>query len=123
MDNYGTVLSLSLPETWDCIVCGKHFYKKKSLGGHLKRHPERPWRGLYPPPTGESYACDIVAFLSLPINLTLKVRLIRYNDYYMRIISSLKPIWGIFRPWYIQVLHSQWRSHLMATPKIFEKIN
>ncbi|KAL0002914.1 hypothetical protein SO802_016695 [Lithocarpus litseifolius] len=52
MDNAGTSLFLSLPETWDCIVCGKHFFKKKSLGGHMKRHPERLWRGLYPPPTG-----------------------------------------------------------------------
>ena len=56
MDNDGTSLSLSLPETWDCIVCGKHFSKKKSLGGHMKKHPERPWRGTYPPPTGESSA-------------------------------------------------------------------
>ena len=36
----------------------------------MKRHPERPWRGLYPPPTGESSAWDTVAFPSSPINLT-----------------------------------------------------
>ena len=56
MDNDGTVLSISLPETWGCVVCGNRFNSKKALGGHMNQHPERPWRGLYPPPTGESSA-------------------------------------------------------------------
>ena len=56
MDNDGTLLSLSLPETWGCVVCGNRFNSKKALGGHMNQHPERPWRGLYPPPTGESSA-------------------------------------------------------------------
>ena len=43
-------------ETWDCVVCGKRFVSKNALGGHMNQHPKRPWRGLYPPPTGESSA-------------------------------------------------------------------
>jgi hypothetical protein len=39
-----------------CVVCGKQFPNKKSLGGHMSMHPERPWRGLYAPQTGQSYA-------------------------------------------------------------------
>ena len=35
------------------MVCGKRFVSKKALGGHMKQHPERSWRGLLPP-TGES---------------------------------------------------------------------
>ena len=38
------------------MVCGKRFVSKKALGGHMNQHPERPWRGLYPPPTGEPAA-------------------------------------------------------------------
>ncbi|KAF5445350.1 hypothetical protein F2P56_034404 [Juglans regia] len=36
----------------DCVVCGKHFNLRKALHGHLRIHPERPWRGECPPPTG-----------------------------------------------------------------------
>ncbi|XP_040998192.1 uncharacterized protein LOC121244239 [Juglans microcarpa x Juglans regia] len=36
----------------DCVVCGRHFNSPKALHGHLRSHPERPWRGLLPPPTG-----------------------------------------------------------------------
>jgi hypothetical protein len=39
-----------------CVVCGKQFPNKKSLGGHMNMHPERPWRGLYAPQTGQSSA-------------------------------------------------------------------
>ncbi|GMY32726.1 putative transcription factor C2H2 family [Fagus crenata] len=37
-----------------CVVCGKQFPNKKSIGGHMSMHPERPWRGLYPPETRQS---------------------------------------------------------------------
>jgi hypothetical protein len=39
-----------------CVICGKQFPNKKSLGGHMNMHPERPWRGLYAPQTGQSSA-------------------------------------------------------------------
>jgi hypothetical protein len=38
------------------VVCGKHFPNKKSLGGHMNMHPERPWSGLYAPQTDQSSA-------------------------------------------------------------------
>ena len=37
-----------------CVLCGKQFPNKKSLGGHMSMHPERPWRGLYAPESGQS---------------------------------------------------------------------
>ena len=87
MRNRGTSLSLTLPEAWDCIVCGKHFCKKKSLGGHMNRHPDRPWRGIYPPPTGESSTRDTIAFPSLPINLTLIAMSFPYQE---KLLGTLK---------------------------------
>ena len=33
-----------------CVLCGKQFRNEVSLGGHMKMHPGRGWRGLYPPP-------------------------------------------------------------------------
>ncbi|KAI4390042.1 hypothetical protein MLD38_002197 [Melastoma candidum] len=32
-----------------CSLCRKTFPSKKALYGHLRIHPERPWRGAHPP--------------------------------------------------------------------------
>ena len=52
-----------------CIVCGKTFPSDKALGGHMKVHPERPWRGLIPPPTGDQSSAALSATRGLGINL------------------------------------------------------
>ncbi|GMY30728.1 zinc finger protein azf2 [Fagus crenata] len=36
-----------------CYVCGKNFLSKKSLFGHMRSHPGRPWRGVLPPTTDQ----------------------------------------------------------------------
>ena len=36
-----------------CPVCGKKFGSWKGVFGHLRAHPERQWRGAFPPPKGE----------------------------------------------------------------------
>lgn len=33
-----------------CAVCDREFPSWKSLFGHMRSHPERPWRGAFPPP-------------------------------------------------------------------------
>ena len=30
-----------------CVICGKEFRNKVSLGGHMRMHPGRGWRGIY----------------------------------------------------------------------------
>lgn len=32
-----------------CYVCDQRFLTKKSLYGHMRKHPERQWRGIIPP--------------------------------------------------------------------------
>uniref|UniRef100_A0A2N9IL32 C2H2-type domain-containing protein n=1 Tax=Fagus sylvatica TaxID=28930 RepID=A0A2N9IL32_FAGSY len=29
-----------------CVICGKEFRNKVSLGGHMRMHPGRGWRGI-----------------------------------------------------------------------------
>ncbi|XP_050238058.1 uncharacterized protein LOC126687540 [Mercurialis annua] len=33
-----------------CSICGKRFGSWKGVFGHLRAHPEREWRGAFPPP-------------------------------------------------------------------------
>ncbi|XP_010558889.1 PREDICTED: zinc finger protein AZF1 [Tarenaya hassleriana] len=33
-----------------CCICGKVFLTKHSLFGHMRRHPDRSWKGIRPPP-------------------------------------------------------------------------
>ncbi|XP_050229384.1 uncharacterized protein LOC126678533 [Mercurialis annua] len=35
-----------------CSLCGKRFASWKGVFGHLRAHPERDWRGAFPPPKG-----------------------------------------------------------------------
>ncbi|XP_038699432.1 uncharacterized protein C6orf132 homolog [Tripterygium wilfordii] len=32
-----------------CVVCGREFTRDKAYFGHLRKHPDRQWRGAYPP--------------------------------------------------------------------------
>lgn len=34
-----------------CVVCHKDFHSVKALFGHMNSHPNRGWKGVYPPPT------------------------------------------------------------------------
>ncbi|XP_044470838.1 zinc finger protein ZAT4-like [Mangifera indica] len=34
---------------WNCFVCQQPFRSLKSLYGHMRKHPEREWRGIQPP--------------------------------------------------------------------------
>ncbi|XP_009766700.1 uncharacterized protein [Nicotiana sylvestris] len=34
-----------------CVVCHKDFHSIKALFGHMNSHPNRGWKGAYPPPT------------------------------------------------------------------------
>lgn len=35
---------------YGCAICDKGFPSMKALSGHMRCHPERPWRGINPPP-------------------------------------------------------------------------
>ena len=37
------------PPLHECFVCQRRFKSVQALGGHMKQHPDRGWKGLYPP--------------------------------------------------------------------------
>ena len=44
-----------------CPVCSKSFHSKKAMYGHMRRHPEREWRGIDPPPSAKTVSCSSVS--------------------------------------------------------------
>ncbi|KAL1208868.1 Zinc finger protein ZAT2 [Cardamine amara subsp. amara] len=38
-----------------CCLCGKEFQTLPSLFGHMRRHPDRSWKGIRPPPSPEKF--------------------------------------------------------------------
>ncbi|AEC07909.1 C2H2-type zinc finger family protein [Arabidopsis thaliana] len=38
-----------------CCLCGKEFQTMHSLFGHMRRHPDRTWKGIRPPPPSEKF--------------------------------------------------------------------
>uniref|UniRef100_A0A7N2MIS1 C2H2-type domain-containing protein n=1 Tax=Quercus lobata TaxID=97700 RepID=A0A7N2MIS1_QUELO len=40
-----------LPELFECALCGVLYDKKMALCGHMRKHANRPWKGLKPPST------------------------------------------------------------------------
>lgn len=38
-----------------CCLCGKDFQTMHSLFGHMRRHPDRSWKGIRPPPSPEKF--------------------------------------------------------------------
>ncbi|KAL5569089.1 hypothetical protein UlMin_025664 [Ulmus minor] len=40
----------------NCRVCGREFGSWKALFGHMRSHPERQWRGAFPPPVEQRHS-------------------------------------------------------------------
>ena len=40
---------------YKCVLCGKTYGKERAICGHMKKHRNRPWKGLKPDPTWESF--------------------------------------------------------------------
>lgn len=53
---------MNVPETMRpvCCVCGRSFRSWKALFGHMRSHPDRQWRGCFPPPIQEQLDVAII---------------------------------------------------------------
>ncbi|XP_047336666.1 zinc finger protein ZAT2-like [Impatiens glandulifera] len=53
--------------TFICCICNLGFDSEKSLSGHMRMHPDRPWRGMYPLPTfSRDDFADVIELLNDP---------------------------------------------------------
>ena len=42
------------PVLYKCVLCEKPYDKLRAICGHMKKHRNRPWKGIKPPSTWES---------------------------------------------------------------------
>ena len=40
---------------YKCVLCEKTYDKLRAICGHMKKHRNRPWKGMKPPSTWESF--------------------------------------------------------------------
>ena len=59
---YLNVMELQDPPVllYECFVCQSPYSSVRALSGHMKRHPDRPWRGLNPPHTHNASGLSIL---------------------------------------------------------------
>nr|POE74940.1 hypothetical protein CFP56_40830 [Quercus suber]POE87059.1 hypothetical protein CFP56_77432 [Quercus suber] len=58
------------PLLHECFVCQTRYPSERALSGHMKRHSDREWRGLYPPHTPNAIRppfFDVPGFCPPPI--------------------------------------------------------
>ena len=51
-------LVLNVPP-FKCFLCGKTYDKKMALCGHMKKHPNRSWKGALQPPSTFEWFDDL----------------------------------------------------------------
>ena len=51
-------LDLNVPP-FKCFLCGKTYDKKMALCGHMKKHPNRSWKGALQPPSTFEWFDDL----------------------------------------------------------------